>query len=80
VHEGQASEAKTHLPSRVDAVERGETIVITRHDRAMVGIVPEDGERRRKAREAIEDIKALRKPTGKMTVGELSAAKHVRHR
>ena len=37
----QASEAKTHLPRLLDDVERGETIVITRHGRAIARIVPE---------------------------------------
>ncbi len=33
MREVQASEAKTHLPRLLDEVERGETIVITRHGR-----------------------------------------------
>ena len=41
MREIQASEAKTHLPQLLDEVERGETIVITRHVRAIARIVPE---------------------------------------
>src|SRR5712671_2305009 len=41
MREIQASEAKTHLPQLLDDVERGETIVITRHGRAIARIVPE---------------------------------------
>ena len=37
MREIQASEAKTHLPQLLDDVERGETIVITRHGRAQAG-------------------------------------------
>ena len=33
MREVQASEAKAHLPRLLDEVERGETIVITRHGR-----------------------------------------------
>ena len=41
MREIQASEAKTHLPQLLNDVERGETIVITRHGRAIARIVPE---------------------------------------
>jgi len=34
MREIQASDAKTHLPQILDEVERGETVVITRHGRA----------------------------------------------
>ena len=40
MREIQASEAKTHLASLLDEVERGETLVITRHGRAMARLVP----------------------------------------
>ena len=42
MREVQASEAKTHLPQLLDDVERGETIVITRHGRAVARLVPPD--------------------------------------
>ena len=41
MREIQASEAKTHLARLLDEVERGETLVITRHGRAIARIVPE---------------------------------------
>jgi len=41
LHEVQASEAKTHLPQLLDEVERGATIVITRHGRRIARLVPE---------------------------------------
>jgi prevent-host-death family protein len=40
MREIQASEAKTHLPQLLDAVERGETIIITRHGRSVARLVP----------------------------------------
>ena len=40
MREIQASEAKAHLPQLLDDVERGETLIITRHGRAIARIVP----------------------------------------
>jgi prevent-host-death family protein len=37
----QASEAKVHLRQLLDEVERGETLIITRHGRHIARIVPE---------------------------------------
>jgi prevent-host-death family protein len=80
MREIQASEAKTHLPQLLDDVERGETIVITRHGRPIARIVPETQRRQEEIDKAIEAIKALRKRTGKITVDELLSAKHEGHR
>jgi prevent-host-death family protein len=41
MREIQASETKTHLPQLLDDVELWETIVITRHGRAIARLVPE---------------------------------------
>ncbi len=80
MREVQASEAKTHLPQLLDDVERGETIVITRHGRAIARIVPETQRRQEEIDKAIEAIEALRKRTGKIKVEELLSAKHDGHR
>jgi len=80
MREIQASEAKTHLPQLLDDVERGETIVITRHGRPIARIVPETQRRQEEIDKAIETIKSLRKRTGKITVDELLSAKHEGHR
>ena len=61
----QASEAKTHLPQLLDAVERGETLRITRHGRPIARIVPEANRRQEEVDRAIDSIKALRKHTAK---------------
>jgi prevent-host-death family protein len=71
----QASEAKTHFLRILDRVERGETVVISRHGRAIARISPEveiDGAR---VREAIEGMKALRKRIGTMTLEEILSAR-----
>ena len=76
----QASEAKTHLPRLLDEVERGETIIITRHGRATARIVPEAHRRQQEIDQAIEDIKQLGKRTGKITIEELLSLRHEGHK
>jgi len=69
--EVQASEAKTHLPRLLGDVERGETIIITRHGRPIARIVPEALQRQREIDEAIDDITELAKHSRKVTVDEI---------
>jgi prevent-host-death family protein len=78
--EVQASEAKTRLPQLLDEVERGETIVITRHGRPIARIVPEGERRQREIDRAIEEIKQLQKRAGEMTVEEILSALHEGHK
>jgi len=69
--EVQASEAKTHLPQLLDEVERGETIVITRHGWPIARIVPETSQRQQEIDNAIDDITELSKQSRKLTVEEI---------
>jgi prevent-host-death family protein len=80
MREIQESEAKTHLPQLLDDVEPGETVVITRHGRAIARIVPEAHRRQAEIDKAIESIKALRQRTGKITLNELLSARHEGHK
>jgi prevent-host-death family protein len=80
MREIQASEAKAHLPQLLDEVERGETIVITRHGRAIARIVPEAQRRQEEIGRAVETIKALRQRTGKITADEILLARHEGHK
>lgn len=80
MREIQASEAKTHLPQLLDDVERGETILITRHGRAIARLVPEADRRQAEIDQAIAHIRALRRRTGKVTLEELLAARHEGHK
>jgi len=80
MREIQATEAKAHLPQLLDDVERGETVIITRHGRPIARIVPEAHRRREAIDQAIEGIKALRQRTGKITVAELLSARHEGHK
>ena len=75
MREIQASEAKTHLPRLLDEVERGETLIITRHGRAIARLVPEADVKREDIRRAIAEMKAARKGTGKITVEEILSAR-----
>lgn len=76
----QASEAKTHLPQILDAVERGETVRITRHGRPIARIIPEASRRQAEIDEAIANIRALRRHTGKITLEELLSVRHEGHK
>jgi prevent-host-death family protein len=78
--EVQASEAKTHFARLLDVVERGETIIITRHGQAIARIVPEASQRQREIDEALADIEELRKHTGKVSIEEILALRHEGHK
>ncbi len=75
MREVQASEAKTHLPQLLDEVERGETLIITRHGRAIARLVPERDEKREDIRRVIEEMKAAGRRRGKITAEEILSAR-----
>src|ERR1700680_2256537 len=80
LREVQASEAKTHLPQLLDEVERGATIVITRHGRRIARLVPEAQRRQQEIDSAIDSITALgkeiRNQHGAMTIEEILSLRH----
>jgi prevent-host-death family protein len=80
MREIQASDAKTHLPQLLDEVERGETVIITRHGRAIARLVPEAARRQEEIEKAIDGIKAIRKCTGKISLEDLLSARHEGHK
>jgi len=69
----QASEAKTHFLRILDKVERGETIVITRHGKTVARISPQPEIDRERVQRAMENIRELRKRTGKVSLEEILA-------
>jgi prevent-host-death family protein len=75
MREIQASETNASLPSLLDEVERGETLVITRDGRAVARLVPEIVGRREEIDRAIDEIKALQKRNGKISVDEILSAR-----
>jgi prevent-host-death family protein len=79
VREIQSSEVKARLPQFLDAVERGETIVITRHGRPVAHLVPAPASDRDRVRRALDGIAALRQTTGRVALDELLASRHEGH-
>lgn len=79
-----ASEAKAHFAELLDAVERGETIAITRHGRAIAQLVPNEKARRERVRKAMAEIQKLakerREKFGPVTVEEILAWRHEGHK
>jgi prevent-host-death family protein len=74
-----AYEAKTHLPRLIRAVERGETVIITRHGKPVAQLGPIK-DRREQVAEAIESIEQLRRRLPKMSVDEIIASIHEGHK
>jgi len=64
-----AFEAKTHLSSLLEQVAAGEEVVITKHGKPVARLVNAQAFDREKAREAVEQLKELRKS---MSLGGLS--------
>jgi prevent-host-death family protein len=80
MREIQASEAKAHLPSLLDAVERGETIVITRHGKPIARIVPEADRRQVELDRVMAEIEEFRQTMPRIPLEELLAARHEGHK
>jgi prevent-host-death family protein len=75
MREIQASEAKTHFLRLLDDVERGETLILTRHGRRIARIVPESDRRQEEIDDALAIIRSLRADTGRATLAELLSAR-----
>ena len=69
----QASEAKAKFAELLDAVERGETIEITRHGKTIARIVPDEDRRRADIRRAITEMREARKNGPRATIEEILA-------
>ena len=74
----QASEAKTHFLRILDDVERGETVVITRHGRTVARIEPiaeTEQQRRERVQQAMKNILEIRKRTKPVSIEEILSAR-----
>jgi prevent-host-death family protein len=80
MREVQASDAKTRLAELLTAVERGETILIRRHGRAIARLVPESDLRKVEIDRAMDDLRRLREAVGKVSLLEILDARHEGHR
>ena len=75
-----SSDIKAKLAEYLDAVERGETIVVTRHGKAIAHIIPAPAAEKERVRQTLDAITALRQTTGRMPVAELLVARHQGHK
>lgn len=71
----QASEAKTHFLRILDDVERGESVLITRHGKPIACISPQVGIDRERVRQAMENIREIRKRTKPVSLAEILSAR-----
>jgi prevent-host-death family protein len=80
MREIQSSEVKAKLPQYLDDVERGETIVITRHGKPVAHLVPAPVQDKDRVRRALGRMAARRQLTGNVTLDELLAWRHEGHK
>jgi len=80
MREIQASEAKARLAQLLNEVERGETVIITRHGRPIARLVPEADGKQAETAQAIERLKAFRRTMPALSLDEILAARHEGHR
>lgn len=73
-------EAKTRLPELLKAVEKGESIVITRRGVPVARLVPAEQFDRERVREAIARIEAARARRSRVSLDEIFAWRHEGHR
>ena len=71
----QASEAKTKFLQLLDDVERGDTLIITRHGKPIARLSPETERRQAEIEAAMEGIRALRPKFGRITLKALLSAR-----
>lgn len=78
----QATEAKTHLAQLLSAVERGETIAITRHGKLVAHLTPAEKQDYAARKEAVERFKAWRASWKgiDMSIEDILAARHEEYR
>lgn len=69
----KASEAKARLLQLLDFVEQGETVVITRHGKAIARLSPEPDRRQAEIDAALAEIRAIGRRNGKATAEEIIA-------
>lgn len=80
MREIQSTEATAQLSAILDAVERGETVAITRHGRRIARLVPEPAHRQERAAKAVEALRAFGQRNGPVGLDELVSARREGHR
>ena len=74
------SEAKARLSELLDDVERGETIVITRHGRPIARLVSERESRQHQILKTMERIEEFRRRMPQLSLEEILSARHDGHK
>jgi prevent-host-death family protein len=69
----QASNAKTHFLKILDDVERGASVIVTRHGKPVARIVPEAEVDRERVERAMQSIREIRKRTKPVSIEEILA-------
>ena len=82
MNEMQATEAKARFAELLRTVEHGETVVITRHGRAVAHVTPAHEVEREDYAQAVARFRRRRKERGSidMSVEEILQARHEGHR
>ncbi|BAF89671.1 prevent-host-death protein [Azorhizobium caulinodans ORS 571] len=75
----QITDAEAHLTQLVDAVERGETVVITRDGRAVARLVPEPDHDEAGTRKTMEAIAAFRETMPRLSLADIQSARREGH-
>jgi prevent-host-death family protein len=73
-------EAKTHLPRLIRAVERGETVIITRHGKPVAQLGPVQNQSQADMADAKARLEALRRRLPRIPIEELIASIHEGHK
>jgi len=76
----KSSDAKARLSELLDEVERGETIVITRHGRAIARLTPEVDRQHAETLMTMDRIKALRQTMPRISLDDILSARHAGHK
>ena len=72
----QSSVAKAQFAELLDEVERGETVIITRHGKPVARIVPDDQARKQRFDRAVVRMQERRKQNKPVTAEEIIAWKN----
>ena len=82
MHTMQATEAKAHLAELLRKVERGETVVITRHGEAIAHVIPARAGERIDRKQGVDRFRCRREewqPVA-MSIDDILLARHEGHR
>lgn len=71
----QASEAKTHFLRILDDVERGQSVIVSRHGKEVALISPKSQMDQERTKRAFASIRALRELNLPVTVEEILSAR-----